>query len=202
MKKSYLIATMVGLIILCLCLGQAVKSQQATAPRVLAPEDQPTLEQLEKTFKLMRLDTQMQTLADAMSTAIQQQLNQSLSRITEEQGKRPLTTEQQEAITEFTHKSMDRALKIYPLEEMLNDIAPIYQRYLSRDDVESLNAFYASPAGQHLLDTQPIIMAEYMPLVMERLSAKTKAMEEELKQDLEKLKQDLEALEASEEDDD
>ena len=200
MKKFYLLATMVGLIIFC--SGQAVKSQQATAPRVLAPEDQPTREQLEKTFELMRLDAQMQTITDAMSNALQQQLNQSLSRITEEQGKRPLTIEQQGAITEFTHKSMERFLKIYPLKEMLDDIAPIYQRYLSKGDVESMNAFYASPAGQHLLDMQPTIMAEYMPVALERLSERTKAMEEELKQDLEQLQQDLEALEASEEEDD
>jgi len=44
-----------------------------------------------------------------------------------------------------------------------------YQKYLTRSDVDGIIALYSSPAGQRLLDIQPVIMQEYLPLVMQRM---------------------------------
>jgi hypothetical protein len=46
--------------------------------------------------------------------------------------------------------------------------------------VDAFIAFYATPAGQHLLDAQPAIMQEYMPLVMSRMQVRSKALSEEM----------------------
>jgi hypothetical protein len=53
--------------------------------------------------------------------------------------------------------------------------------------VDALIAFYSSPAGQHLLDAQPIIMKEYMPMVMKRTQERSAALIEGLTNDLEQL---------------
>jgi hypothetical protein len=73
-------------------------------------------------------------------------------------------------------------------------MTPIYQRHISKQDVEAFIAFFGSSSGQHLLDQQPLIAKEYMPVVMSRVQEKTKALTDELKKDLD----DLSAKEAVE----
>jgi uncharacterized protein len=60
----------------------------------------------------------------------------------------------------------------------------IYQQHLSKDDVDGLIAFYSSPAGQHLLDAQPIIAKEYMPMVMGKVSERSQAMTKDMMKEM------------------
>ena len=50
--------------------------------------------------------------------------------------------------------------------------------------MDAFIAFYQSPAGQHLLDAQPAIMQEYMPLVMNRMKERSKALTDDLMKDM------------------
>ena len=45
-------------------------------------------------------------------------------------------------------KYVGKAMDLYPASEMLTDMGAIYQRHLSKDDVEGMIVFYSSPAGQ------------------------------------------------------
>jgi hypothetical protein len=49
-----------------------------------------------------------------------------------------------------------------PLDDMINAVISIYQRHLTKTDVEELIRFYSSPVGQKLLREQPQIMRESM----------------------------------------
>lgn len=49
-----------------------------------------------------------------------------------------------------------------PLDEMVNAIIPIYQRHLTKADIDELIRFYSSPVGQKLLREQPQILQEGM----------------------------------------
>ena len=49
-----------------------------------------------------------------------------------------------------------------PLDDMVNAVISIYQRHLTKTDVEELIRFYSSPVGQKLLREQPQIMRESM----------------------------------------
>ena len=71
-----------------------------------------------------------------------------------------------------------------PPDEMLADMTAIYQQHLSKDDVDGMIAFYNSPAGQHLLDAQPVIAQEYMPLVMSKVSERSQAMTKEMMKEM------------------
>jgi hypothetical protein len=59
---------------------------------------------------------------------------------------------------------------------MIADMSGIYQKYLTRSDVEGIIAFYGSPAGQHMLDMQPMIMKESMTIAMQRVQDRIKPL--------------------------
>lgn len=52
--------------------------------------------------------------------------------------------------------------KDMPIDEMIDAMVPIYQRHLSRDDLQAILAFYSSPVGQKLQREQPAMMQEGM----------------------------------------
>jgi uncharacterized protein len=45
---------------------------------------------------------------------------------------------------------------------LINAIIPIYQRHLTKTDIEEMIRFYSSPVGQKLLREQPQIIQESM----------------------------------------
>lgn len=47
-------------------------------------------------------------------------------------------------------------------DEMMKLVIPVYERYLTIDDLKNVIAFYRSPAGKKLLDAQPKIMKDSM----------------------------------------
>ncbi|HTS09359.1 MAG TPA: DUF2059 domain-containing protein [Candidatus Eisenbacteria bacterium] len=49
-----------------------------------------------------------------------------------------------------------------PIDEMVDAMVPIYQRHLTRADIDGIMAFYSSPVGQKLQQEQPAMMQEGM----------------------------------------
>jgi hypothetical protein len=60
-------------------------------------------------------------------------------------------------------------IKSMPIEGMLDDMVPVYQKHLAKSDVDAMIAFYATPTGQKLLHEMPAIAAEGMQAVQPRL---------------------------------
>jgi hypothetical protein len=56
----------------------------------------------------------------------------------------------------------DAIFKQLPIDEMMGAMVPIYQKHLSKSDLNAVMAFYSSPVGQRLLNEQPAMMAEAM----------------------------------------
>jgi hypothetical protein len=155
---------------------------------LVAEDQQPTPEQLTKLFEVMRLRQQMDSVTRMMPAMIQQQVeSQSKELSAKLMPGVTLSPAQEEATRKITQKYMERAASIYPVGEMIEDMKGLYQRHLTRTDVDAFIAFYSSPAGQHLLDAQPVIMQEYMPIVMKRMQERSKQLTDELEQDLQEL---------------
>jgi len=169
--------------------AQDKQETQANAVPMIAVENQATPDQIERLFTVMRVRHQTESLIQQMSTMMQQQIAQGMKsdEANMPDSKKP-TPEQSAARQELMAKFMDQAMHLYTVDEMLADMTPIYQRHMSKDDVEAFIAFFGSSSGQHLLDQQPLIVKEYMPVVMNRVQEKSKALTEELKKDLEDLK--------------
>ena len=51
--------------------------------------------------------------------------------------------------------------------EVMGQIAAVYERYLTANDIRALHAFYSSPVGSKLIRVQPRIMAESMAIGQE-----------------------------------
>jgi hypothetical protein len=164
--------------------GRTGTSAPGQAAAAMIPVDQQaTKEQLAKLFEVMRVKQQMDSMMKMMPTLIQQQMKAQMKEMAPPAGKQ-ISAEEQAAIDELMAKEMNRAMHIVSFDEMVGDLTEVYQRHVSRTDADAFIAFYSSPAGQHLLDAQPEIMKEYMPLVMTRVSAKTKELTAEMKKDV------------------
>jgi hypothetical protein len=123
----------------------------------------------------------MQTLTGM----IQQQLQQQEKEMTANQPESAnLTPEQQAALDKVTDRYLEKAMSIYTVDEMLDDMAGIYQRHFTREDVNAYIAFYSTPAGQHLLQLTPVIVQEYMPVVMQRVQERSKTLTAEISKEI------------------
>jgi uncharacterized protein len=59
-------------------------------------------------------------------------------------------------------KFAEGLFKDMPVEEIVEAMVPIYQKHLTKSDMDGILAFYSSPAGQKLLREQPAMMQEGM----------------------------------------
>jgi len=78
----------------------------------------------------------------------------------------PELTEEQ--LTNMDKESAEIA-RNYPVDQIIEDMIPVYQRHLTKTDVDAMVAFYSSPTGQKILKDMPSIMAEGMEAVYPRL---------------------------------
>ena len=62
-------------------------------------------------------------------------------------------------------------MKDLPVDGMLDDMVPVYQRHLTKSDVAAMSAFYSSPTGQKLLREMPAMTAESMQAASPRIQA-------------------------------
>lgn len=157
----------------------------AIQPEEQPPPDQPTREQLAKLFEVMRVREQMQSMLKIFPAMIQQQMQSHATDLTAKlSGGAALTPEQQAAMAKVTNTYMEKVLSAYSFNDMVDDMAAVYQRHLSRTDVDAYIVFFQSPAGQHLLDQQPVIMQEYMPMAMKRMQGAIKGLTGDMAKDL------------------
>jgi uncharacterized protein len=201
MRKSYWIVAVAGLALAPWALAQTPAGQSGAADQAPAqhtteiqlqadaspiPADQQaSKEQLTKLFEVMRMRQQFDSMMKMLPNLVQQQVRAQMEELTSKlpNAKQP-TPQQQAALDKLMNKYMEKALTIYPADEMIEDAIGVYQRHMNRTDVEAYIAFFSSPAGQHFLDAQPVIMKEYLPLAMGRAEAHTKELYAEMAEDL------------------
>ncbi len=165
---------------------QATNSSPDQAGAGTTPVDQqPTKEQLAKLFDVMRIRAQMQSMRQIVPGMVSQQIQGAVKQTEADMpAGTKLTPEQREAMQKVMSKYVGKAMDLYPADEMMADMTTIYQQHLSKDDVDGLIAFYSSPAGQHLLDAQPVIAKEYMPMVMGKVTERSQAMTKEMMKEM------------------
>ncbi len=136
----------------------------------------PTHDDVLSLFNLMHVRDQvamvMETIAKQQRTIVHDNLKRQSPRISPQDLAR---------LDQFTAG----ILKDMPVEGMLDDMVPVYQRHLSKSDVDALITFYSSPAGQKLVREMPAMtlesmqaasprLQEFMDSVMERAQAMAK----------------------------
>ena len=98
-----------------------------------------------------------------------------------------MTPQRQKAFDDYMQRTQARVLKVYPVREMLDDFVPLYQKNFSKEDIDAVIAFYASPAGTRLLDKQPTMMQEGMAIVMPKMQSRMKVFMEQTQKEVESM---------------
>ncbi|MGA8153085.1 MAG: DUF2059 domain-containing protein [Terriglobales bacterium] len=164
-------------LLLAICLSLPAVAQ------VAPPSDAPaSKEQIQKLFTVMDISKQTRLAMVSMERQTQATTTEALK------ARYPrITPAQLERVQRISEESM----KAFPVDAMLDDMIPVYQKYLTQTDVDAMIAFYSSPTGKKLMQDMPQMMQEalqasnvrmqkHMAAAMERVDAMMK--EEEQKQ--------------------
>ena len=79
-------------------------------------------------------------------------------------------------------QAMDSMLKDMPIDGMLEDMIPIYQKHFNHGDLVAMTDFYASPTGQKALREMPALTTESMQASYGRMQKQMNAAMEKIKQ--------------------
>lgn len=137
------------------------------AEQTPAPESPATREDILKLFEVMNIHQQMPLVLDSM-------MKQQRVLIRETMKKRyPDFSEEQ--MSQFD-SIMQETMKNFPVDAMLNDMVPVYQKHLTRTDVDAMSSFYSSPTGKKLLKEMPAMTSESMQLAYGRMQKQMESM--------------------------
>ncbi|MGB7844143.1 MAG: DUF2059 domain-containing protein [Candidatus Acidiferrum sp.] len=155
--------------VLCLSLCAFSAAQQNPADAPASKED------IEKYLQVMHSKEMMTKMVDAMSKPMHEMVHQQYLRDKE---RLPADFEAR------VNKIMDDQFKNFPWDEMLEAMVPVYQKHLTKGDVDALVAFYSTPTGQRLIQELPAITAEasqqMMPLLQKNMETMSKLVQDEM----------------------
>jgi hypothetical protein len=134
----------------------AAQSRAAAEARKAAPAP-PTREDVLKLFDLLQITKTM----DAVINATKQQSMEIAEQMIRERMPN-ITAEQKKQFTGMVDDVMRQSLGGEAIQEMLAATIPVYQRHLTKSDLDAMVAFYSSPVGQKILHEQPAMVQESM----------------------------------------
>jgi uncharacterized protein len=135
-------------VFLCLTMAFPTLAQQ-----VAAAADPPSKAEVERFMELMQVRVRMAQMFDAMK---------GQARLGAEQGfkkKVPNPTPEQ---LKKVDAMADEMFSGFPVDEVIDAMVPIYQKHLSKSDLDAVTAFYSSPVGQKFIKEAPAMMSEAM----------------------------------------
>lgn len=142
-------------VFLFFALGAAGQEQMTSAPA--------TKQDIEKLFVAMHIRERMEILiADSRKQSRIFLANYLLKQV-------PGASEKQDQVQAMVDEMLDGIFKEYPIDAILNDTIPIYQKHLSEPDVDAIVAFYSTPVGQKVLHELPAILSESSQITQSRL---------------------------------
>jgi uncharacterized protein len=141
-----------------------------------------TKEQIQKLFDVMDIRKQTRLAMVSMEKQTQATTTEALKT------RYPRITQTQ---LDRVRRISEESMKDFPVDDMLDDMIPVYQKYLTQTDVDAMIVFYASPTGRKLMQDMPQMMQEaqqasnkriqeHMAAAMQRIDTMMK--EEEQKQ--------------------
>ena len=135
-----------------------------TASSAPSPQDRPSQEDVLALFKLMHIREQTASMMKGSE-------NQTKASI------RDLVQKRVPDITETQLAELDQMVgelyRHYPVDTILGDMVPVYQKHLTKADVNGIAAFYSSPPGQKLLQEMPAMTEEAIQIAMGRMQTDT-----------------------------
>jgi uncharacterized protein len=140
------------------------------------PADAPaTKEDIQRYLEVTQSREMVSKMIEAMMKPIHQMIHEQYEK---DKDKLPSDFEAR------SNKVIDDYLKKFPWDEVVQAMVPVYQKHLTKGDVDHLVAFYSSPTGQKLLREMPAITSEamqvMMPLMRQRMDAMTRDVQQQM----------------------
>lgn len=148
----------IALLLVSMCAGQVTVS---VAPDAASKED------VQKLFDVMASREQTEKMM--------QQLLAQMQSMSREQAKKRIPDISDADLARMEKESGD-LIKHFPIDDMLNDMIPVYQKHFTKADIDALTAFYSSPAGQKFLHEMPAVTAETMQTLYPKIQAEIEAI--------------------------
>ncbi len=159
----------------CLVFALAGVAQQS-------PSDAPaTKEDIERYLEVMHTREITKQMMDVMAKSVRDLTRDQLSK-----DRANLPPDAEERMNKIT----DEMLKSFPIDEILQATIPVYQKHLTKGDVDNLIAFYATPTGQKMLKEMPQTMAEAMQAMRPVMQKFMEEMKQRLGQEVAQLKKE------------
>jgi len=135
-----------------LVLAQAGAASASDAPA--------TSEDIRKLLDVMQVRSQMKL--------VMQQVYQQMRALERDQVKKQNPDVTDEDIAKVDAIS-EEVMKNLPLEGLLDDMVPVYQKHLTKSDVDAMIGFYSTATGQKILREMPAMTSEGMQAMQPRL---------------------------------
>jgi len=134
----------------------------AAAAHAGPPTDAAIRELMDATNARANMTMSVQTLAKALPQILRMRAEEVV------RNKPNLTEEQRKAEMENVDRRMPGVTVALQKEfndpklvnELYNQLVPLYARHFTADEVKALTAFYRSPAGKKSLEVMPVLMGE------------------------------------------
>ncbi len=153
MKPLFLLFVCAALSVSAFAQKPAAPHQPASRSTVASADEKPSAEQVLRLLDLLRIKESIQISVDAMKEEMKGTAEQSFRE------KFPNPTPEQ---LQSVHAAVDDVFKTLVLDDLLTKVVPVYQRHLTRSDVQAMIAFYSSPAGKKIMREQPAMIRESM----------------------------------------
>jgi len=144
--KRFLLAVILGL---AFASGGAAQQAPADAPA--------TKEDIQRYMEVMHSREMIDRMMDAMAKPMHQMIHEQYLK---DKDKLPADFEAR------MNKLTDDMLKGFPWDDLLQSLVPVFQKHLTKGDVNAVVAFYSAPTGQKLLKEMPAMMSEEMEVMM------------------------------------
>jgi hypothetical protein len=132
---------------------QSPAKRRTTPSKVQQGSETPSTEEVLKLLNMLQVSDDLKITLDAMKT----QMKHGSEELLREKIAQP-TADQVKQVNDI----VDQEFAGISMDDLIRDVVPVYQRHLTRSDVEALIAFYSSPVGQKLRREQPAMMRETM----------------------------------------
>lgn len=141
-----------GIVVVCVATASLFAQTDAPATRA----------DVLKLFDVMKIHEQMTSVMTTIATQQRAMMHEGMRKHFPQISDAELTR-----LDKFTTDTM----KDMPIDGMLDDMIPVYQKHLTKGDVDAMSAFYASPTGQKLLHEMPAMTAESMQAAGPRIQS-------------------------------
>jgi uncharacterized protein len=180
--KYVLVAAMVC--VSATAFAQTQAQTPAPAPVVVTPEQKAAVKEL---LDAMNFKKMMSQMAGAMAQNMPQMMDQMVAA-----SDTSMTAEQKAEARKLAAKSSETMTK--SMIEIYNDpqvvqgmediMARAYGSNFAVDEIKAITAFYSSPAGRKMLATQPQIMQQSMPEIMNLITPRMKELMSKMAKDI------------------